>query len=496
MKTMIEILRHNAKHYPAKTALIYEESKVSYHQLNEHANRLANFLIHSGLRKGDRAGLLLRKTPELIVSFLGTQAAGVIPFPIDSNQTIHHIQELIDLTQPAVLIVDSHFQELFSQLRIPASDNRVIMVGSRKKARYGSWEEIVHSGNATEPGVKINGNDVAYFNLTSGTTGIPKCAVTTHDNIYWNTLSAVESLDLSHEDIHLCMFPPFGHPHEFVARPIYLGGTIVLLDNISPKAIVKAIEDHHVTCLMAIASIYETLVRFREAHHFDLKSLKLPESGGMHLNPTLAKKFQEQFNKSIIPVWGSTEAAGIALAAPVKGMIKPGSMGKSCPYYEIKIIDENGKKMPENEIGEMAIKGPAVCATYYGSPEETARYLRDGWFHTADMVKKDSDGYFYFASRKTGMMKTAGLKVFPTEIEDILSAHPKIAEVAVVKGQDGLHGEVPKAVVVPKEGMQIDKSEIRKFCAGKLSSYKVPRIIEFRTQLPKTPGGKILWQKL
>jgi acyl-CoA synthetase (AMP-forming)/AMP-acid ligase II len=337
---------------------------------------------------------------------------------------------------------------------------------------------------------------VAYLNLTSGTTGIPKCAITTHDNIYWNTRSVVEFFKLTAEDIHLCMFPPFAHPHEIFARPIYLGGTLVLLDKISPKGIVKAINDNKVTCFMAIASIYEALVRLREAADFDLKFLRLAESGGMHLSPILAKNFMDLFEFPIIPVWGSTETAGIALAASLNGNQKEGSMGKSCPYYETKIVNDDGQEVPANEIGELAIKGPAVCSEYLGDREATDKHMRKGWFHTGDMVKKDSDGYFYFAGRKTGMMKVAGLKVFPTEIEDTLSAHPKIAEVAVVKDQDGLHGEVPKAVIVPKEGMQIEKKEIRKYCEKRLSRYKVPRIIEFRSHLPKTPGGKILWRKL
>ena len=171
-------------------------------------------------------------------------------------------------------------------------------------------------------------------------------------------------------------------------------------------------------------------------------------------------------------------------------------MGKICPYYEAKIIGNSGKAPPPDESVEMIIKGPAVCSGYFGSPEETTKYMKDGWFFTGDMVKKGSDDYFYFAGRKAGMMKVAGLKVFPIEIEDVLSTHPQIAEVAVVKSQDGLHGEVPKAVIVPKDSFEIDKREIRIYCEQRLSKCKVPRIIEFRTELPKTPGGKILWKKL
>jgi acyl-CoA synthetase (AMP-forming)/AMP-acid ligase II len=496
MVTIVEMLEKNAKLFPQKTSIIYGKDKISYELLYENVNTLANFLIDIGIRKGDRIGLLLPKTPELIESFLGGITAGGVVFPIDYNQTARHIRQLLELTDPFALIVDATFIPLLSQINFPFSDCEIIVVGHQEAETYLSWEKILSNRYRVRPNVNIGGEDVAYLNLTSGTTGIPKCAITTHDNIYWNTRSVVEFFKLTAEDIHLCMFPPFAHPHEIFARPIYLGGTLVLLDKISPKGIVKAINDNKVTCFMAIASIYEALVRLREAADFDLKFLRLAESGGMHLSPILAKNFMDLFEFPIIPVWGSTETAGIALAASLNGNQKEGSMGKSCPYYETKIVNDDGQEVPANEIGELAIKGPAVCSEYLGDREATDKHMRKGWFHTGDMVKKDSDGYFYFAGRKTGMMKVAGLKVFPTEIEDTLSAHPKIAEVAVVKDQDGLHGEVPKAVIVPKEGMQIEKKEIRKYCEKRLSRYKVPRIIEFRSHLPKTPGGKILWRKL
>ena len=292
------------------------------------------------------------------------------------------------------------------------------------------------------------------------------------------------------------MFPVFGHPHELFARSLYLGGTTVLIDSTYPKSIAMAISEYRVTCMMAVASIYDTLARLPLSSPFDLSSLRIPESGGMYIQPTLEQKFRERFKVPIIPVWGSTETSGIALVIPVEGEHRSGSMGKPSLYYQVKVMGESGEELPPDEVGEMAVKGPGVCIGYYNQPEETEIYMRDGWFLTGDMVKMDSEGYYYFASRKTGMMKVAGLKVFPTEIEDVLINHPKIEAVAVVKVQDSLHGEVPKAVIVVKDGLEISKDEIRKYCEEKMSRYKIPRIVEFRNELPKTPGGKILYREL
>ncbi|MDY7032819.1 MAG: AMP-binding protein [Thermodesulfobacteriota bacterium] len=494
--TLVEMLKRNATLHPEKTAMVSGETKVSYKTFYERTNALGNYLVHIGLEKGQRVGLLLQKTPEVIISFLGAATAGGIVFPIDYNQTLANIQFILDLTDPSVLIVDESYKSMLSKLQLPCSDEKIIMVGRKSDNTHKTLDEIFQNELHDDPHVFIENNDIVYLNFTSGTTGRPKGAITTHANIYWNTLSAIESLNLTHDDVHLCMFPVFSHPHELFARPLYLGGTIVLTDSISPKSIAKVISEHRVTCMMAVASIYDTLVRIYDSSYFDFSSLRMLESGGMHMNPTLVKKLKECFHVSVIPVWGSTETSGIAVATPIDHPYRAGSMGKSCPYYEVQILSEDGEEMPPNEIGEMAVKGPGVCSGYYNQPDETDKCLKDGYFLTGDMVRKNSDGYLYFASRKAGMMKVAGLKVSPTEIEDVLIDHPDIAEVAVVKTLDHSHGEVPRAVIVPKVGMNINKADIRKFCEERLSRYKVPRVIEFRTELPKGPGGKILYRQL
>ncbi len=494
--TIVEMLEKSARLFPKKTAIIYKETEISYEEFHRSSNALAGFLVSIGLKKGEKVGLLTKKSPEAILSFLGVAAAGGIVFPVDYNQTIAHIRYILDLTKPSVLIVGDDFQPLLPGLNLPCLDDRIVIIGKKTKGRYHEWRESLDQDTWSTPEIQIEEDDIVYLNFTSGTTGMPKAAVATHGNIYWNTRASIESLRLTPDDVHLCLFPVFGHPHELFARPIYLGGTIVLVDSISPKTIAKAISDYRVTCMMGAASIYEPLVRFHESNPFDSSSLRVPESGGMHIHPVLAHKFRERFGVSMIPVWGSTETTGIAFANPVDHTKKEGSIGRPCLYYQAKIIGENGEELAENDIGEMAIKGPAVSAEYLGNLEETRKCMKDGWFFTDDLVKMDTDGYFYFVARKSGMMKVAGMKVFPVEIEDVLSSHPKIAEAAVTKLQDRLHGEVPKAVIVLEEGAEIERMEIRRYCEKRLSKYKVPRVIEFRTELPKTPGGKVLYREL
>lgn len=494
--TIVEMLERKAEAIPDKTAIVFGNSKISYREFHDRSRTLANFLISMGLKKGDRVGIVLQKTPEVIISFLGVACAGGIVFPVDYNQTHENIEYLLKQTNPTMMIVDGQFQALISQFEGRCLEDKIIVVGQKAKIQHLSWDDVFAKPLLNPPDVPIRDEDIVYLNFTSGTTGFPKGAVTTHANIYWNTVSAIESLGLTEEDIHVCMFPVFSHPHELFARSLYLGGTAVLIEGIYPKTIAAAISEHRVTCMMAVASIYDTLARLPLSAPFDLSSLRIPESGGMFTHPTLEEKFTERFGVSIIPVWGSTETSGIALVSPVAGERRPGSMGKPSPYYDVKVVGEEGEELASDEVGEMVIKGPGVCSGYYNQPAETEMYMKDGWYHTGDMVKKDRDGYYYFASRKTGMMKVAGVKVFPLEIEGVLLNHPLIEEAAVIKIQDRLRGEVPKAVIVIKDGFELGKEEVQKYCEEKMSRIKVPSVIEFRTKLPKTPGGKILYREL
>jgi len=495
--TLVEMLRRNAQVFPNQTAIVFKEMRISYRALYESSYALADYLLTLGLKKGERVGYLLEKSPEAIISFLGVATAGGVVFPLDYFQPSSQLQYIMDLTRPFTIIMDEKFGPLLSEIRLPFPADRIITVNSESsEKRVHHLEQILAKGPTLTANVSVHANDVVYLNFTSGSTGVPKGAVTTHAHIYWNTRSAVESLKLVQDDIHLCMFPVFVHPHELFARALYLGGTIVLLESIYPKSIIKALAEHNVTCMMAIASIYETLIRHHEISPFELPSLRIPESGGMHTNPTLAEKFETIIGVPIIPVWGSTETCGIALANPLNRDHQRGSTGRPCRYYEVKVADENGAELPLGELGEMWIRGPAVCTSYYNNPQETMKNMKDGWFCTGDMVRTDSEGHFYFVDRKARMMKVAGMKVYPSEIEQVLISHPDITEASVVKIQDRLHGEIPRAIVVVRNGLAIDKNLIRKYCEEKLPKYKVPRLIELVDQLPKSPGGKVLWKNL
>jgi len=493
VETVGGLLARQARERPDQTALIHRATRLSFRELHAQSNRFANYLLAAGLQPGDRVGCLVEKTAEALVAFLGVAAAGGVFFPIPDHQADAHIAAVLQLTRPFALVVSAGLAGRLARWTLPA--HRVVLDGP-PAAGGTAWADALRAAAPEPPPVTVTPEHPLYLNMTSGTTGRPKAAITTHANVFWNTRSSVEQLRLTAADVHLCLFPVAGHPHELFARPLYLGGPMVLVERMAPAGIFAAVREHGVTCLMATASIYQSLVQHHELHGRDLAGVKLAESGGMRVSPALARRFCASFGLPILPVWGSTETAGIALANRPGADFKPGSVGRPCPYYEVRLADSQGADAGVDEPGELLIRGPAVCAAYLGDTDATDRRLRDGWFHTGDQFRRDADGCYFFVGRQGGMIKKAGIKIFPTEIEDALGEHPAIREVAVVGVPDATHGEVPKAAIVLQPGATLTADDVLRFGRQRLPAFKLPNVIEFLPALPKTPGGKILYRQL
>ena len=479
--------------HPARTAVIGGGRSLTYRELSDRVASLANWLVAAGVRPGDHVALFLEKTPEMIVAYLAVNAAGGIVAPINYRLSETEIRQSVDLVSPRVVIAaDSQLPVL--EMLFAAGGPRRLVVGA--DGGGAEWTAAIASRAGCFPDVTVTDATVSYLNFTSGSTGLPKAAFATHGNLYWNTRASVESFDLTPDDVHLIMFPVFVHPHELLARPLYLGGTTVLVDSMAPKAIAEAIVANRVTCVMAVASVYASLVRYHQLHPFDMSSVRLAESGGMYVTGELAGAFRERFGFDIRPVWGSTETAGVALANDIRGPVQPGAAGRPCPHYTIRLLREDGSEVAPGEEGEMVVSGPAVSSGYYRNPGETAAQFKGGCFHTRDIFRRDADGYLHFVGRWSGMIKVAGLKVFPLEVENALRAHPAVDEAAVIGVKARTQGEVVKAVVQLRSGAQATPEDLRRHCVGLLADYKVPRAIEIVGELPRTIGGKINYRAL
>ncbi|MBN2209207.1 MAG: AMP-binding protein [Candidatus Coatesbacteria bacterium] len=504
---------------PHKTAIVYRDVSFDFEALSALVERCASGLAGLGLSRNVRTtgiariALLLEKTPELVVSFIACARLGAMVVPLNYQLKPAMLRDVIEGYDIDALIVAGKFLRLLSEVPKGHKALKNLVVCGPYDAGTGGallvWDKLIdkapdgHIGAAHEPPSPTDDDEPFYLNFTSGSTGEPKAAITTHTNLFYNTVSSIETLGLRHDDVHLCMFPAYLHPHEIFIRGLYLGGTSVLENSLFPKSVARAISEHGVTCMMGAATLYERLLPFAGNSEFNYSTLRIAESGGMVTRETQNRAFEAGFGIPITPVWGSTETTGVAVAphagqdrAAIGGVRRGGSVGKAALSYEIRVVREDGSDAACMELGEMFVAGKGVTSGYFQpageAPDEANDAYSDGWFKTGDLVKRDEDGFIYFVDRKDSMMKVAGLKVFPAAIERVLREHPAVEDVCIIPVEDSLRGQAPKAIVVKRPGASVDALDLKAFCASKLTTYEVPRSFEFRESIPRSPSGKLL----
>jgi long-chain acyl-CoA synthetase len=494
--TLADLLRRHAEATPTRPAIICGDKKLRYAELAESVLRLAGGLSQLGLAKGERLAVFSHKTPAAITAFLAAAAAGGVFFPLDANQPQAVTHDILTRLTPTILCVAAEFLPLIETMYPGGPPFTLVVMDGPSPSGLPTLTELAAGPFPAAPLPRVATEDPVYVNFTSGTTGAPKGAITTLGNLLANTVGAVDALGLTADDVHLCMMPVFVHPHETIMRPLYLGGAMVLCDMIGARSVAESCHKHKVTALMAVAAIYETLLRLPAMSDNPLDGLRVAESGGMHVPTALADGLSARYGVNILPVWGSTETTGVAL------VMRPGEAYASCclgrpvPGYDVRVEREDGEETANGEPGELVVSGPGVCPGYFGQITQPEYRLHDSRFRTGDIVVRESDGRFYFAGRQSMLLKVGGMKVFPVEIEEALRTHPGVAEVIVIPMADALRGEVAKAVVVPKPGTTLDALHLRHHLSGRLHRLKMPRIIEIRDTLPRTPGGKIAWRTL
>jgi acyl-coenzyme A synthetase/AMP-(fatty) acid ligase len=482
--TLHEALEENALRNPSKDFMLSYDRAYTYEEVHRLSSGLAGFLLSEGVCRNDRACLLLPRVPELVISFLAMSRIGVHPAPVNYTLSKGEVEGLISSVDPSVIVVHEKFLKTLDAGALSGRKAKVIVVG-RDPSGHIPWDEACRPSRETASS-DVGFREIAYLNYTTGSSGFPKGAIASHHNLYWNTRSAVRAMDISGEDVHLCMFASFAHPHELFVRALYTGGTIVLLEEINPKTISRTIREKAVTCMMGLAPMFDMISS--HCGHMDFPGLRVAESGGMYTRPDIIKSFRKSFGVPVLSVWGSTETSGIAIANTPGSFREDGSAGRVCPYYEMRILDEEGGELKDGRTGEIAFKGEGIVSGYMNNGDFS---FIDGWYMSGDIGRRDEEGFCYFMERKSGMLKVAGLKVYPLQIELMMMSHRGVGEAAVIGVEDRLRGMVPKAYVVLREGFDVSPEEIWRFCKEKMADYMVPRKIEIIDELPKIGSGKI-----
>ncbi len=493
LKAMLE---DTAKHYGGKTAIALGDRRLSYAELDEASNKVANTLIKIGVSKGDRVATLLPNSPEFAVIYFGIIKISAIAVLLDTKYKVSELTSLFDDSQPKVLVTESPFLEPLVPI-LPRFKyiKHVIDLGSKYEGRFLSYQEIMATSSARKVEVEPEPGDIANIAYTSGPTFHSRGVVLSHQDLVIGATVLGDELRQTDEDVAMLFALPLHHVvglEAVLLTSIAKGSTVVMLPGLSISGLMGTIDKERATIFMGVPFIFILMVHIAEEEGIkhDLSSLRLCSAGGAPMPTDITKRFKRLYGLDIAQFWGLTEATAYLTCQPVDGTGKLGSVGKALPGWEVKIVGDNGKELPLNQSGEIIVKGP-IMKGYYHNPRATADTIRDGWLYTGDVGKVDEAGELFILGRKKEMIIAKGQNIYPSDIEDVLSTHPKVAEAAVVGIPDELRGEVIRAVISLKAGETATEQEIKRFCLERIANYKVPKQVVFLDSLPKTATGEI-----
>lgn len=505
------IIEHHIDRFADKTAIIFlnhedmrEIERLSYGGLWQKANSLAAGLRELGIRKGDRVATLLPNSPSLIVSYYGIWMAGASITPCNAMAKDKEIEYQLTDSGACILIAADTLGEVASSVagRLGV---RLILASVGEKTNRGmikdalSFEELVSSGRDRPSDFTIDAaEDMAVLLYTGGTTGVPKGAILTHRNIVANTMQFAHWYDFRPGgETCVCTIPMShsGGMSGVMNVPLYAGATLIVMKRFFAEPVAKAIEKYGATRFFGVPTMYVALLNNECARECNMSSLKACRTNAAPLPVAVKQAFDQLLGKEVlVEGYGLTETSPLTHANPLQKP-KAGSIGIPLPDTDCKIVDlQTGEDLGIGCEGELVVRGPQVMKGYWNKPEATANAMKNRWFHTGDVASMDEEGYFFIVDRLKDMIICGGYKIWPREVEEVLYTHPKIRMAMVVGVPDDYYGEVPKAFIVPKDDSagNITSEEVIAFCKKNMSSYKMPRIVEFCNELPISAAGKVL----
>jgi long-chain acyl-CoA synthetase len=500
-RSLREVLRKVSALYPDKEAVIYEELRLTYKEIFSRINRISAALLKMGFEKGDRIGLLFSNTIEFVYSYFAICQMGAIAVPLNYRLSSEELEYQLSNTEAKGLILEEGYWTTFAPIRDKLRElDWVFLVGDVERKGVRSFSKLIQWGEETFPEPDINEEDIASIMFTSGTTGRPKGVMLSHRNLITNGMNASHAMLMNHDSKQL-IITPFFHAsalHAQLIPNVLLGSTAVILKRYSTKASLEIMANEKINFLVAVPTIYWFWVTYTELHKFDLSSMKVAITGGAPASTELITRFYREFpNTKFINAGGMTECTSGAWGVPAEFMFKKlGSVGFAFPCVDVRTVSEDGRDVGVNEPGDLWYRGPAVCMGYWNNEKAWAESFSDGWLHSGDIGKVDEDGFLWLLDRAKDMIIRAGENIYCIEVENALYQDPKIAEAAVVGVPDKIFGEKVKAFLVLHEGEKATAEEIREFCLTRLADYKVPEYIEFVSELPRNPSGKVEKQKL
>ncbi len=494
-----DILGERARLNPDKTALVLVDSgeRLTYRQLDERAVRCARMWSESlGLGKGDRIGILAHNRAEYVEAFCAAGKTGIILVTLGTRLTVPELQHIVTDSGMKALLYDGAFADTVAALRElveveqwVALDEPVAVSDLRYAESTAGLDAAAFERQRCDP------EDTYCLLYTSGTTGRPKGVVFPHRQVSWNGYNTVASWQLSADDVSP-IFTPLYHAGGLMAflTPLFtIGGTIVLHGGFDVSEIWRTIESERCTVVLGVPTIWKMLMEAPEFATVDLSRVRAFYSGGAPLPHYIIEAYQRRgvvFKQG----FGMTEVGVNCFSMTAEESVrKIGSIGKPLMFTEVRLVDEEGRDVGVDEVGELLFRGPHVSRGYWNKPGATAAALDDdGWFHSGDLARRDEDGFFYVAGRGKDMIISGGVNVYPAEIEAALLLHPDVADAAVVAVPDEQWGEVGVAFIVPLEGREVEPGALTAHLAERLAKFKIPKRFELIDELPRTAYGKVV----
>jgi long-chain acyl-CoA synthetase len=478
------MLAKSAEKHAERVAVIHGGQRIAYRELDRAACALGNHLRSLGLGKGDKVALMLPNCPEFVVSYFGIQKIGGVAVTLNVQSTPYELLHLLGNSDSRCLITQGALAKRYEEIReqLPLCRHLLTTNGPEEASAF---REILDRGPFTIEGPELADDDPAVMIYTAGLTGKPLGAVLNHHNLLTQSVLLRTICHLDENNIGLAVIP-FFHSFGAVANmlaPLRIGAAVVLMERFTLDGIFGAIEKEKVTYVAAVPRLFLGMLFHAGGEKYKLDALKVCITGGAAMPSDFIPVFEQRFGVKIMEGYGLTEASPVVSFSRLDMPQKPGSIGIPIPGVAAKIVDEGGVELPRNTVGELIVKGDNVMQGYYKDGEATAQVIQDGWLHTSDLGRMDADGYLFLTGRKKRMIITSGFNVYPREIEIVLSLHPAVQEARIVGKEDLIRGEIVKAIVVKKPGSEIEERELLRHCRTYLSSYKVPREIEFVAEI-------------
>ncbi|MBI2440244.1 MAG: long-chain fatty acid--CoA ligase [Lentisphaerae bacterium] len=494
------MLRESGRRFQALPAIVFAGRRLDFAAVDSISDQVAGALSQRGIRKGDRIGLYCINSDWFVLAYFGILKAGAVVVPINLLLNPKEIAFILNDAGARALLYHGAFAPAVAALRpLTPGLEFYVCIGAPAVAPDLPWTALAEAGLAPPEVAIAPAEDLAVILYTSGTTGRPKGAMLTHRNLVSNCWSTQQALQIAPgAERFLVVLPMF---HAFAAMacmlvPLFTGSAIVPLPRFDPAQVAELIAQERITIFMGVPSMYIALLHLGAEFTKKFASLKLCVSGGAALNVAVMEQFERRFGQKIYEGDGPTECSPVTCVNPIGGQIKPGTVGRPVPRVEMKIVDEEGRAVPDGAIGEICVRGPNVMKGYWKLPDETRAAFFGDFFRTGDLGLKDADGYFSIVDRKKDMIIVNGMNIYPRIIEEVLARCEGVREVAVIGEPHELHGEIPVAYVALKEGAVVTDVQLRACCRESLGRHEVPRKFFFLPELPKNAAGKIMKREL